>query len=108
MLVGLEFHADAATALEALGDVVRRHAFARAAMTFIAHGGNEQMRLIADLAAGRRNRIGARSQRTGQRAKFVGIKRDRKRRDEIDELASGDPFARLTVVEQRLDVLMAG
>ena len=52
MLVGLEFHANVATAFQALGDVVRGDAFPRAAMTFIAHSGNEQVRLIPDLAAG--------------------------------------------------------
>jgi hypothetical protein len=61
-------------------------------MAFIAYGRNEQVCLVTELAAGRSDRIGPRSERTGQCAKLVGIKRDRKRRNEIDELASGYPF----------------
>ena len=93
MLVGLQLHAHAAAALEPLGDVVRGNALARAAMAFVAHRRNQQMRLVADFAPRRGDRIGARRKRPRQRAQFLGIERDRERRDEIDELAASDPFA---------------
>src|SRR5262249_57503868 len=78
MLVGLEFHANVAAPFQSLCDVVRGDAFPRAALAFIAHGGNEQMCLISDLATGRSNRISPWRERTGQCTKLVGVKRDRK------------------------------
>ena len=108
MFVGLELHPHAGAALEPLGHVVRRDALARAAVAVVAHGGNEQMRFVADFAARRRDRIGARRQRPRHRAQMVGGERDRERGDQVDELAADDPFLGLTVRDQRLDELMAG
>ena len=66
------------------------------------------MRFVADFAARRRDRIGARRQRPRHRAQMIGGQRDRERGDQVDELAAGDPFLGLAVGDQRLDVLMAG
>ena len=93
MLVRLDLYAHVVAALEPLGHVVRRNALARAAMAFVTHRRNQQVRLIADFAPGRGDRIGARRKRPRQRTQFLGIERDRKRRDEIDELTANDPFA---------------
>ena len=108
VLVGLELDPHAAAALEPLGGIVGGDAFAGAAVGFVAHRRNQQMGLVADLAPRRRDRIGARRQRTRHRAQMIGGQRDREHGDQIDELAAGDPFLRLPVGDQRLDVLMAG
>src|SRR5262245_65553326 len=42
MLVGLEFHANVAAPFQSLCDVVRGDAFPRAALAFIAHGGDRK------------------------------------------------------------------
>src|SRR5665213_4539880 len=60
MLVGLELDPHAAAAFEPLGRIVGGDALAGAAISFIAHRRNQQMRLVADLAPRRRDRIGAR------------------------------------------------
>ena len=108
MLVGLELDPDARAALEPLGDVIGGDALARAAMALVAHGRNQQMRLLADFAARGGDRIGARRQGPRHRAQVIGGERDREHGDQVDELAAGDPVLRLPVGDQRLDVLMAG
>ena len=107
-LLGLSFTRTRLAALEPLGDIVRGDTLARAAVAFVAHGRNEQMRLIAHLAARGGDRIGARRERSRQRAQIFGVERDREGRDQVDELPPGNPLARLAVGEQRLDVLVAG
>ena len=66
-------------ALETLGHVVRGHTLAGAAMGFVAHRGNQQMRLVAHLTARGRDRVGARRQGARQRAQRLGVERDRER-----------------------------
>ena len=94
-LLGLSLTRTRLAALEPLGDVVRGDAFAGAAVAVVAHGRNQQMRLVADFAARRGDRIGARRQRPRQRAQLVGGRARSGNGDQVDELAAGDPVVRL-------------
>ena len=105
---GRSFTRSAVAALQPLGDLVRRNALAGAAVALVAHRRNQQMRLLADVAARRRDRIGARRERSRHRAQMLGGERDREIGDEIDQLPPGDPVARRAAFDQRLDVLVAG
>src|SRR5712671_3083960 len=67
MLVGPQLHPHAVALAQALGDEARRHAGAAAPMAVVAHRRNQQMRLVADLAARRRDRISARWRRRNSR-----------------------------------------
>jgi hypothetical protein len=108
MPVGLELDAHTVAALEPLGDVIGGDAFARTAEAVVAHGGDEQVRLVREFAARRGDRIGARRQRPRQRAQVLRCERNREIGDEVDELAAGDPVGRLVLRQQRPDVLVAG
>ena len=76
-LLGLSLTRTRRALLQPLGDVVRGDALAGAAVRLVAHGGDQQMRLLADFAARGRDRIGARRERPRQRAQLLGIERDR-------------------------------
>ena len=60
VLIGFELNAHAAATLKPFGHIVRRNALVRATMAFVAHGGNEQVRLFPDLTTRRSDGIGAR------------------------------------------------
>src|SRR5215467_3146142 len=66
MLVGAQLDLHPAALLEALRDVVRRHALAVAAVARVAHRRDQQMHLVADLAARGGDRISAWRQGTGE------------------------------------------
>src|SRR5262249_58809276 len=100
--------AHASSAPEALRNIVRRDTFTCTTVRVIAHGGNEQMGLVANIAARRGYGIGTRRERPRQSPQFLGIEYDREGRDQINELASRNPFLGLTIGEQCLDVLVAG
>ena len=51
------------------------------------------MRLVGEFAARRRDGIGARGKRSGQRTQLLGAERGRKACDQIDELPPGDRAA---------------
>jgi hypothetical protein len=51
VLVRLYFDANAVALLQPLGDIVRSNALTGAIVRLVAHGGNKEMRLIADLTA---------------------------------------------------------
>ena len=108
MPVRLDLHPHVTATLETFGHVVRCNTLAGAAMTFVAHSRNQQMRFIPHLTARRCDRISARRQGAGQRAQRLGVERNREGRDQIDELAARDPLLDLSVGNQRLDVLVTG
>src|SRR5690349_993470 len=77
-------------------------------MASVSNGGNEQVCLVSDLAPRRRDRIGAWRKRSGQCAQLFGVESNRKSRNQIDQLSADDPFARLTVGDKSLNILMSG
>jgi hypothetical protein len=65
------------------------------------------VRLLADLGARRRDRVGAGSERPRQGAQLFGIERDRELLHQIDQLTAGDPALRRAGVEQAPEVALA-
>ena len=72
-------------------------------MRLVAHGRNQEMRLLAHLLAGGRDRIGARRQRPGDVAdQVIGRERRREGLEKVDEVTPLDPVAGLAGIEQPL------
>ena len=108
MLVRLHPHAHRAAGSQPVRHVGGGDAGATPAVALVPHGGDEEMRLVADFLAGGRDRIGARRQRAGQGKEVVRCERRREGLHQIDELPALDPRLRLPVVDQAAHLGMAG
>ena len=100
MPVGAQLDANLVATPASFRDIGRCDALAIATMGAIAHRRDQEMRLVADIATRRRDGIGARRQRPGDRPQMIGRDGDRIERQEIDQLPVFDPCLRLTAVDQ--------